>query len=243
MRVLYLIGALFSLLDISNQAGSAATIAPCIGQESAVPPFDVVAQTQTCSLYEIAPGDDGTPPMQQLLFRTLTGYLVLCITTCDSLTSQKDTAQWSDVVAFQNGPNVDQAFVQIFPAPFTQDFLTMVLPCVSSLPECVLPDGTQSSLPLTRFQKKQTELTVYIAGGTFPKAILASPGGPLGGFGANTFNIISAAAPEPETLNQLLFGFTVIALARGLRRDHRRRHASPTSTHSELAPSASSDLR
>ncbi len=44
--------------------------------------------------------------------------------------STKDTAQWSDVVAFQNGPNGDQAFVQIFPAPFSQDFLTMMSSCV-----------------------------------------------------------------------------------------------------------------
>ena len=225
MRVRYLIGALFFLLDISNQTSSAATIvAPCVGDDPGPPPLNGV--TQTCSLYEIAPGDDGSPPMQQLLFPTIPGYLILCNTGCDSGAPQTDTAQWSDVVAFQRGPNGDQAFVQIFLAPFSEDFLTTVLTCVSlPLEPCVLPDGTHS-LPLTRFQKKQTEVTVYTPAGSFPKAIFASPGGP--GVGANTFNIISAAIPEPETLNLLVLGITVFALARGLWRDHRRYHASPT---------------
>jgi len=211
VRFLYLIGALFSLLAFANQTSFAATIAPCV-------PNDPVGSSsaQTCTLYELAPGDDGIPLMQELLFPTLTGYLILCSTGCDSGTPQTDTSQWSDVVAFQRGLNADQPFVQIFPAPFSQDFLTMMLPCITlALSPCVLPDGTPTFFFLTRFQKKQPEVRIS----TGMKAIFNSPGGP-GCCGTNVFNIVSAAAPEPETWNLLVLGITALAIARGLRCDH-----------------------
>jgi hypothetical protein len=176
--------------------------------------------------------------MQQLLFRTTTGYLILCSTGCDSGFPQTDTTQWSDVVAFQTGPNLDQAFVQIFPAPFSDDFLTMVLPCVTPpLPGCVLPDGTRPDV-MTQYRTKQAEVTIYF-GSTTPKGFLNTVGGPLGGFGGNIFNIISAAAPEPETWNLLVLGLTVFALARGLWLDHQQRYAK----RAPPEPSASCDLR
>jgi hypothetical protein len=175
--------------------------------------------------------------MQQLLLQTDSGYAVLCSTGCAAGNRQTDIFQWSDVIAFQNGPNGDTTFVQIFLAPFSQDFLTIILPCVTFSGPCLLPDGTHPPL-LDDFQNKQLELTVYY-GSNSPKGILKTVGRPLDGLGSNTFNIISAAAPEPESWNLLVLALTAFALVRGLWRDHRRRHTSQAPPE----PSASSELR
>ena len=136
---------LFSLFwPFQLKNASAGTIASCVsGGTGGLPPFNLIVE-QTCTLYELAPGDDGIPPMQQLLFPTIMGYLILCSTGCDSGIPPSDTAQWSDVVAFQNGLEGDQAFVQIFPAPFSQHLLAMVLPCITfSVPGCQLPGSVR----------------------------------------------------------------------------------------------------
>ena len=102
-------------------------------------------------------------------FRRLPGYIILCSTGCDSMSLPTDPSQWSDVVAFQNGPNSDRPSSRY---SWRHSLKIFWLQCYRAKLLLLRMSGTEwyaSVVSLVEFQNRESELTVYI-GQNRPKA-------------------------------------------------------------------------